>query len=420
MGLEAYRYDIEMCLRCSSCKWIDPMWSKSKRYNKICPISSHFHFDAYSCQGLMDISLALLDCEVGYTDQLADILYHCTLCGACDVMCKRTLDTERLLILEELRRELVKHRLAPQKPQSRLTQAIGRSHNLYGAAHEKRFLWMEGLRKASLTAKAKIVYFVGCTSSYRHPEIAQATIDLLNAAGIEFTVMGSSEWCCGNPLLRYGLLDEAKKVMDHNLEVLQDFEADTVITSCAECYHMWKVDYPRQHEKKTLGYQALHITQLVADWIKGGNLKFEHPVELTVTYHDSCRLGRLSEPHEPWSGRRLEYGKLDPPKIWRRGTQGVYAPPREILQSIPGLRFVEMERVRENGFCCGAGGGVKRVYNDFALATGIERITEAKDTGAQVLASSCPFCKWNFQEAASLKGIDLKIMDVVEIAAQAI
>ena len=420
MSLEDFRYDIEMCLRCSSCKWIDPMWSKSKRYNKICPISAHFHFDGYSCQGLMDISLAILEGEIGYTSGLADILYHCTLCGACDVMCKRTLDTERLPVIEELRKEVVKDKKGPGKALSGVAQAIERSHNSFDAAHDERFSWLDGSGRASLTDGAKMVYFVGCSTSYRHPEIAKATADVLNAAGVEYTVMGEAEWCCGNSLIRSGLVEEAQRVMQHQLEALRELGAETVITSCAECYHVWKVDYPRLHNEKTLGYNVLHSSELLADLVKEDALKFSKPVEMTVTYHDSCRLGRLSEPHEPWDGERVEFGRLDPPKTWRRGTNGVYFQPREILKAIPGLKLVEMERVRENAFCCGAGGGVKWAFNDFALTTGAERLAEAGETGAQALVSACPFCKWNFSDAASEEGIDLEVLDIMEIVSRAI
>ncbi len=420
MSLEEYRYDIEMCLRCSSCKWIDPMWSKSKRFNKICPISSQYHFDSYSCQGLMDISLAILDGEIGYTETLADIVYHCTLCGACDVMCKRTLETERLLVLEELRQNLAEKGLAPKNTDSTLPKQIKETHNVWGAPEKNRFQWLDDDTRNSLAPNTRTAYFVGCTSAYKNPEIALATISLLKAAGVEFMILDKKEWCCGNPLFRTGFVDEAKKIMQHNLEAIQALGIETIVTSCAECYHTWKVDYPRQHDKKSLGYKVLHTTELIADRLEQEKFKFSTPVNKTVTYHDSCRLGRLSEPHEPWTGKRIEYGKFDPPRTWRRGTNGVYGAPRKILKAIPGLNFVEMERTRENTFCCGAGGAVKRIFNDFAVTTGTERITEAADTGAQILAASCPSCKWNFQDAVSQGGNKLEVMDIIEIAAAAV
>jgi Fe-S oxidoreductase len=396
------------------------MWAKSKRYNKICPISSHFHYDSYSCQGLMDISLAILDGEIDYNKTLADIVFHCTLCGACDVMCKRTLETERLLVIEELRRGLVEKGLAPKTSLSRLSEAVERHHNVFGAPEANRFSWLDGKRKAALKPTAKMAYFVGCTSSYKHPEIARATVDLLQASGVDFMLLEPEEWCCGNPLLRSGLITQAGELMGHHLQTIRTLGVETIVTSCAECYHVWKVDYPRQHDKKSLGYDVLHITEVLADRLQAGTLKFTKPVDVSVTYHDSCRMGRLSEPHEPWSGKRLQYGKLAPPKTWRRGTRGIYSPPRAVLQAIPGVTLLEMERVRENTFCCGAGAAVKWLYRDFALETGMERLTEASDTGAKALVSSCPFCKWNFQDAASKQRSAMEILDIVEIASRAL
>jgi heterodisulfide reductase subunit D len=335
-------------------------------------------------------------------------------------MCKRTLETERLPVIEELRRILAMKGLIPGKAVTRLSRAIEQSQNAYGAPEKKRFQWLDEGRRQCLKERAKTAYFVGCTASYVSPEIARSTVDLLSAAGLEFSLMESGEWCCGNPLLRSGLVEEAQRVMEHNLAAMRERGIEKIVTSCAECYHMWKVDYPRQHDKKFLDYEVLHTTEVLADLIKEGTIKWQKPIEMTVTYHDSCALGRLSEPHEPWAGKRLEYGKLDPPKNWRRGTHGVYAPPRKLLESIPGIKFVEMERVRENSFCCGAGGNVKWTFKDFAVATGVERISEAWETGAQVLAATCPFCKQNLQEAVSHKNIDLEVLDVVEIAVRAL
>lgn len=420
MSLEEFRYDIEMCLRCSSCKWIDPMWARSKRYNKICPINAHFRYDAYSSQGMMDIALAILEGEMDYTPTLAHIAYHCTLCGACDVMCKRILETERLQVIERIREELTLRGLGPDEERMNLARTIEETRNSLGAPWQKRVSWLEGSREGSLRPGASTVFFVGCASSYLHPEIARATVDLLAAGGVEFTVLGNREWCCGNPLFRSGMLDEGRKVMEHNLETVKNLGATTVVTSCAECYHAWKVDYPRQYDRTSLGLEVLHVTEVVAGLLATGNLEFTAPVEARVTYHDSCRLARLSEPNQPWSGIRLRYGITDPPKQIRRGSKGVYFQPRKILAAIPGLELVEMERVRENAFCCGAGGSVRRFAKDFALTTGAERLSEAVDSGAELLATACPFCKTNLSEAARTRGLRIDIRDIVEIAAEAL
>ena len=144
------------------------------------------------------------------------------------------------------------------------------------------------------------------------------------------------------------------------------------------------------------------------------------PVKINATYHDSCRLARLSEPYVFWNGKRLPFGRTEPPKKWRRGTNGIYEPPRNVLKKIPELNLLEMERIRENAWCCGAGGGVKWAFNDFALWTASERLEEAESVGAEAIIGSCPFCKWNFLDAAKNTKKKIKVLDFVEVAAQAI
>ena len=141
---------------------------------------------------------------------------------------------------------------------------------------------------------------------------------------------------------------------------------------------------------------------------------------MKATYHDPCHLGRMGEPYVHWEGTRGEFGKLSPPKEYRRGTYGTYEPPRNLLKSIPGLQLVEMERMKENAWCCGAGGGVKEAYPDFSLWTAKERIGEAKSVGAEAIVTACPWCERNLIDAISETGDSIKIYDVIELIVQAI
>ena len=418
MELKDYRYDIEMCVRSSSCKWIDPMWSKSKRFNKICPISSRHFFDAYSCQGIMDMALAFIDGEIGYSKELIDVLYKCTLCGGCDVMCKRCMDTERLEVIEAFRKVCVENKKAPLPVHKKICSSLGKKHNPYGLAHDKRLDW---LKESELSGdNPEIIYFAGCTSSYLRQEIAEATVKILKEAKVSFRTMGPDEWCCGNPMIRLGEEGKAKEIMEHNLAALAKTGTKKILTSCAECYHVWKVDYPRLREKEKMEYEVIHTSEFINQLIENGRLKLSKPVKITATYHDSCRLGRLSEPYSYWKGERIAFGRTNPPKKWRRGTNGVYEQPRNVLKKIPGLELVEMERIRENAWCCGAGGGVKWAFNDFALWTASERLEEAGSVGAKAIIGSCPFCKWNFLDAAKKKKNNIKVYDFVEVVAQAL
>jgi Fe-S oxidoreductase len=420
LKLEDYKADALSCPRCSNCKWVDHIYIQSHRFAKICPINTRYAFNAYSAQGILDIALALMAGQLDYTPGLLDVIYKCTLCGACDIRCKRNLDIEVLLVIEALRARCVQDGSGPLPEHKATASNIEKSHNRYGVPHKNRFKWLP--KEIKPAEKADIVYFAGCNSSYRHPEIAQSTVKILAAAGSQFMMMSPDEWCCGHPLYITGQIDLAEKVARRNIEVLEKAGASAVLTSCAECYKTWKVDYPKLLGKSTrdMSFRVIHIAEYAEELLKQGALKLVKPVEMKVTYHDPCGLGRLSEPWILWEGVRKKYGVLDPPKEWRRGTNGVYEPPREILRSTPGIELVEMERIKENAWCCGAGGEVRTAFKDFSLWTAGERLEEAKSTGAEAIVSGCPYCKENLAEAGQLSEAGVKVYDLTEVMAQAL
>ena len=209
--------------------------------------------------------------------------------------------------------------------------------------------------------------------------------------------------------------------MDHNIEAWGNAGVKTVVTACSDCYTAFKVWYSRFGHNE---FEILHITEYLARMIKEGKIKFTKEVPMTVTYHDPCHLGRLSEPWVPWEGKEKKVlGQLvlqDPPKTWRRGENGVYEPPRDILKSIPGIKLVEMPRIKEYAWCCGSGGGVKEAYPDFATWTAGERIDEAKSTGAEAIVTACPWCERNFIDTISERGEKMKVYDIIELLQEAI
>jgi Fe-S oxidoreductase len=149
--------------------------------------------------------------------------------------------------------------------------------------------------------------------------------------------------------------------------------------------------------------------------VQKGTLKLIKPVEARLTYHDSCSISRLADPWTPWKGERGWMGTVSPRLKRRRGTEGLYAQPRNILKAIPGVRFVEMPRTRENAFCCGAGRGTKEAFPQLASFSAKHRLEEVRDVGAEVLVSACPWCKNNFAQAAKETGNRLKVMDISEL-----
>ncbi len=418
LELEQYKYDMERCIHCGGCRWVDHIYTPGVRFGVKCPSIARYNFDEYAAYGREEIGLALVNGELSYSPRFVDAVYQCQLCGACDAGCKRNLDLEVLMVLETLRIRCVKDGQGPLAAHKKVAANIAKSHNRYGS-EVSRVKWLPADVKQA--AKADFIYFTGCAAAYAETGIARNTARILQATGTNFALFGAEEWCCGYPLYTTGQLDAFKEQVAHNLEALKKSGAKTVLTSCAECYKTWKVDYPKVLGKSTadMNFKVMHIVEYVDQLLQAGKLKFSNPIDLKITYHDSCNLARLSEPWIHWEGKRVKYGCLEPPKEYRRGTNGVYQPPRNILKAIPGLELVEMYRMRENAWCCGSGGGVRDANKEFAQWTAADRLEEAKTVGAEAIVTTCPYCYENFSQTIKNKQEKLKAYDITELIAQA-
>jgi len=420
-GLEKYRDVMERCIRCSLCKWVPQIQIKSHKFSAICPSIEEYNFHNYSGGGRLITALALLTEKIPYNEKLMEVVYTCTECGGCDVSCKNLNDLEPLEVIQELRELLVKKGYGPLPNQQKYVENSLKVHNPYGDPHEKRIAWLPD--DAKLTKGAELGYFVGCTSSYRRQELAQSTVRVLNKSGIEFNLLDPDEFCCGSPVYRVGEVEKAKELMEENVKKIEKAGIKTLFTSCAGCYAMFKAEYPKVMGRE-LPFKVLHTAELLENELKEGKIKFTKKVPMTVTYHDPCHLGRGSEPYPKWEGKMVEVMPLIkmplPPKPKRQGTFGCYEAPRNVLKQIPGINLIEMERNREYAYCCGAGGGVKAQFPEFALNTSKRRIEEAIDTNASTLVSCCPFCKTNLQEGIAAQKSDMKFYDLIELVEKAL
>lgn len=422
MSLKDYQRDTWDCVRCSHCKYIHPYRVRSLRFSKICPSSAHYFFDGYSAQGRLDIARGLVagEIEESRLKELQEVIYACTLCGGCDVMCKYYNDLDPLLVFEQMRIKCAQAGYLPAGLKETVESLKRNGNSLFQPA-DKRGQWARGLNLKSIAeSRAKVLYYPGCNYAYvpKLQGLARLSVKILRQAGVDFGVLGHREMCCGAPALQAGDLETFGKLTDANMNIFLRLGVEKIITSCPICYSTFKVDYKRYGWETK--FEVLHITEFLAQLLEQGVLNLNRKVPITVTYHDPCHLGRLGEPYKKWQGKRVKYGRYDPPtKELRQGTYGIYEAPRTILNNIQGLKLVEMERAKEYGFCCGAGGGVRQAYPDFSLATANERIEEARATGAQALVTSCPWCETNFLKAVEQGRQKIKLYDLLNLVNRA-
>ena len=328
-----------------------------------------------------------------WNQKMVDTFLVCTTCEMCDTRCSTNLPIEPswmklrgLLINEEQRMTF--------PPFELMAAALKSEGNIWAGYRKDRMDWFPADMKAAhpLGGKAKNVYFAGCTASYVEHDIGQASVRLLDKAGVDFVHLGKEENCCGTPMLIAGRWDLFAEIMQRNIELVKQAGADTVITSCPACDLMWRQYYPEWAKKLGIDYpiQTRHYSEILAEQITAGKFRFpklEKPA--TVTWHDSCHIGRAS---------------------------GVYEPPRDVIQAIPGVTLVEMGHNREQAHCCAS---VLTLLKDPPVAADIGkvRLDEALEAGAEKILSLCPCCEVQLRVTAEKKGLPIEVQDLAHFAA---
>ncbi len=426
MALIDYKRDIELCNRCSICKFIPLEKVKGYQHVNVCPSITRYNFHTYSGGGRLQIAQAVLEKKLGQQPgldaELLGVVYNCQMCGACDVSCKYSMDMEVLEPLSELRFHLVEngHTLPAL---DRVMQGLRKQSTLVPGARAERGKWAEGLKtKDAAQEKVKALYHAGCRISYDSKmwNTARSTVLLLQKAGIDVGIAGIDEPCCGGRTYHMGYKEDFLRQAQQYQNLLERSGAEVLVTGCADCYETFKVLYDR------FGFQGkvevLHTSQYFDRLIQAGRLKPSKKLTANITYHDPCHLGRLGEPYIHWQGKEVpgHIRIFDPPREFRRGTYGVYGPPRNVLNSIPGLKLYEMDRTREYAWCCGAGGGVGETNPEFASWTARERIAEAESTGTEAIVTACPGCEKSFNQAIKESGSRLRVYDIADLLYEAI
>jgi heterodisulfide reductase subunit D len=413
MALSDYLRDMEGCSRCSSCKWVPFNQIKSWRFAKNCPSICRYNFHAYSGSGRMIIGNSILSGRSELNDNVAEIIFRCQLCGACDTACKVYRDDIDLTeVLLELRSHCIEQGQLIVEHMA-MIDALKREDNVLGEPKAKRGEWAEGLAVKDInTESCEVIFHAGCRYSY-DPDLrdtVRGAVSLLLAAGVDVGIAGAEESCCGGRAYELGYRGEAENYADDLASRVKASGAKLLVTPCADGYAHLKFLYPRMG--KELPVEVLHITQYLERLAGQGRLRLRDEVPMLVTYHDPCHLGRMGEPFlADWTGDKLQR----PMSLKRAGRKGIFEEPRGLIRSIPGMELVEMERIREYSWCCGAGGGVLEAWPDFALWTASERLEEARATGAEALVTACPWCVRVFRDAAAESGTDLPVYDLADL-----
>lgn len=414
--IKNFKYDMDHCIKCKGCYWVEHTYNPGVKFNTRCPSNLWNDFDAYGAMGKMRVGLGIINGTLEWTDQLLEIIYACPLCGACDIACKRNLDLEIELSLESLRVKACQDGAGPLPAHKEVVKKIKDTGNCYGAKSDRK-AWAKGLKIAD---KADAVYFVGCNSSYKHPEIAQATAKVLEACGEKFMLL-ADEKCCGNIVFSVGLVDEARKIAEANVAAVKASGAKKLIVSCAECYRMWKVDIPKVLGISTadLGFEIVHVLDIAAKAIEEGKLALKKPVDTRMAYHDASSVSRLCDDWTPYKGERGWMGMIYPGQRRRRGRQALYDQARTIMAAVPGADNTEFIRIRENTFDIAAGRGVKFAFPELSNFAAKHRIDEAKECGIETIVSACPWCKDGFNDVLT-KEDGVKAIDITELIVEAL
>ncbi|MFX1456473.1 MAG: (Fe-S)-binding protein [Promethearchaeota archaeon] len=388
--LAAIGPNVLQCIACGDCREQTDYTANPPKWG-VCVAREHTSgFEPYFGRGKMQIIRSLWQGKLDLSKEMAEVIFQCPTCNACAEAC--AYDMDNVALYEALRAELVDAGcgLEAHIP---MNKAMVELLNPYERDNKLKSNWLEKLDfkvKDASTEKAENLYFVGCTAALT-PDIENVAINtakIFNKIGIDFSVFGEHEVCCGSVAMRTGDRKAFNSVANKNYDMFKKSGIKTIITSCAGCYRTLKKDYADYMEE--LGITVYHTIEFLDKYITENNVELKH-LGYNTTYHDPCHTGRH---------------------------MGLYEEPRNILQKITNLN--EMKTIKQSAKCCGAGGGVRKGFTDLSLEIAKSRILEAEETGADYLVSMCPFCFRNLADAIEASGSKLKMIDLTDLIIQAL
>jgi Fe-S oxidoreductase len=371
-GGEAFKY----CYQCGKCDVVCP-------WNRVRPFS---------------IRKIVWQAALGLPEIELDEIWRCTTCGRCPSQCPR--GVEQIEVGVAIRRIATAYDVFPSSvaPVRSAGNSLASDGNPLGEERERRDAWAKsnGLALKPFQEGMEILFFVGCYYSYdpRMQKVAVATAEILQEAGVEFGILGSKESCCGESIRKTGNEEVFKSLAKENIKAFIDHGVKRVLVASPHCYHTFKNEYP----EFMVNFEVVHITQFLEELIQDGRLELnghaDGGTERKVTFHDPCYLGRHN---------------------------GIYEEPREVLGRLPGVELVEMPDTRQDSLCCGGGGG--RIWAETPKEERFSdlRMEQAAEVGAEILATSCPYCISNFEESRLAMGADApEVKDITEVLLEAV
>jgi Fe-S oxidoreductase len=407
---------VDRCTRCSQCKFV-PV-PKSRAHASACPSMDFVEYHAGSASGQLIMASGIAHGEISYTPDLLETISACTMCGACDTSCKVNFAelVEPLEGLYTFRARIVADGQSPKRHRD-IMDKIAEHGNSQGKPRAERAIWAKGL---NFSSKCDVFLHVGSVLSYdttKHASL-QAVVKTLQAANICLGYLGEKEGSCGMLAWDLGYQEQAKTLGRDFLQQVRASGAHTVVTFSTSAISAYRSIYPR------LGLQAkgirfVHFTEYLLELAKAGTIKIAQSPEYDgqkVAFHDTCKLGRLSEPHQAaGSALSKEMGGIymsTNPQAMHFSRNGIYEAPRALLRMM-NVEVEELERNREFSYCCGAQGGVKETIPAAAKMAARNRLEELNATESDVMVSACGNCAHHLGKHVRAPSTVVDLIDIV-------